>query len=349
MLTTTEFGTTQDGQTVQAFHLTNSNNVSVVILSLGATIQQWRLPDGCDIVLGFDTLADYLQDQAYLGRTVGRYANRIENGQFTLNEIQHNVSTNLQGNSLHGGVNGFHNRIWTLSDSDNSHTPSITLTLVSEDGDQGFPGTLTVDVCFSLNNDNCLHIAYSASCDQDTVFNPTQHSYFNLAGHDSGNVNGHQIQVFASHYTPANSGGIPTGELKSVTQTPFDLRHPIAIGLANSQQDPEIQSTQGLDHNFCLDEFDPKQQTMTVAAIVTEPNSGRKLITCTSMPGVQIYTANFLGGHPLGKGGKAYSQYQGFCVESQFYPNSPNQHNFPSPVVRKGHSFRSMTSYQVMF
>ncbi|WJG08739.1 aldose epimerase family protein [Aliiglaciecola sp. LCG003] len=350
MIEQTLFGHMPDGHPITSYTLTNQNNMSVEVLTLGATIRSWQLgdPKQTDIVLGFDCVDDYLADQGYLGRTVGRYANRIENGLFKIDGNPIKVSTNLQGNSLHGGVDGFHNRIWTVTKQANSAEPSICLSLISEDGDQGFPGTLSVDVTMQLDKHNCLSIEYRAISNQDTVFNPTQHTYFNLAGHDSGQVFEQLIKVHASHYTPANEQAIPTGELKSVKGTAFDLQHFTKLGTLIHQDDAQIKAASGLDHNWCVDGFDAAQQHLQLAAEVIEPISGRKLIARTTMPGVQVYTGNFIGSDLIGKNDQHYCAHQGFCIESQFYPNSPNVAHFPSPILRAGQSFVSTTSYQII-
>lgn len=343
------FGTMPDGEQVDSFTLSNNQGSSVTLLTLGATIQSWKINDHngqSDIVLGFDKVEGYLADQGYIGRTVGRYANRIANGRFCIDGTEYNVSTNLQGNSLHGGVDGFHNRIWSVGGLVDD-SPSVTLNLLSPDGDQGFPGNLEVKVTFTLDDDNCLSIEYYAQSDKDTLFNPTQHSYFNLAGHDSGDILSQQVRLMASHYTPADEHAIPTGEIISVKNTAFDLTQLSVLAERVKSQDPEIKAASGLDHNWCIDGFDPAQHTARTAATIVDPKSARKLIMRTTMPGVQVYTANFLG-DTQGKEGALYGQYHGVCLESQFYPNSPNEPGFPSPVLRKDSEFRSTTTYQLV-
>ncbi|GAB2696115.1 aldose epimerase family protein [Aliiglaciecola aliphaticivorans] len=349
MIDKRQFGKMPDGQTVDSYILTNNNGMAVEILTLGAIIRSWKLAcdPSVDIVLGFDSVAEYLSDQSYLGRTVGRYANRIENGKFTLAEKTYSVSTNLQGNCLHGGVEGFHNRIWAVTKTQDNPSPSVTLSLTSEDGDQGFPGTLKVDVTFSLDQEDRLTIEYHGLCNQDTVFNPTQHSYFNLAGHDSGSIFDQQITLAANYYTPADENAIPTGDIKSVDNTAFDLRQPTPFKQAIQQQDEAIKAANGLDHNWCVDGFTPAQEKLNWVADVTEPKSGRVLVTETTMPGAQIYTGNFIGENTLGKNNTRYAAYHGFCIESQFYPNSPNQAEFPSATLRANSPFVSRTSYQI--
>jgi aldose 1-epimerase len=345
-----QFGTMPNGQLVEAYTLTNHTGTSVEILTLGATIRSWKLSDhnALDMVLGFDSVADYLADQGYIGRTVGRYANRIAKGHFEISGAQHQVSTNLQDNSLHGGVDGFHNRVWRVSNIQQSPVPTLTLSLTSKDGDQGFPGNLNVSVSFTLDDNHCLTIEYRGVSDKDTVFNPTQHSYFNLAGHDSGDIFAQKIQANASHYTPANADAIPTGEIKSVTGTAFDLSVESTFDKLVHQQDPEIQAANGLDHNWCVDGYTSQSQQLRLAAVVTEPQSGRKLVTHTTMPGIQIYTGNFIGDTAKGKNRANYAPYCGFCIETQFYPNSPNEPSFPSALLKANTEFVSRTSYQII-
>lgn len=342
------FGSMPDGSEVEAITLQNALGNQTVILTLGATIQKWNLAaDSVDLVLGFDSVEEYLADAHYIGRTVGRYANRIAAGKFAIDGDKHQVSVNQNGNSLHGGESGFHNRLWEVATIDDSETPAVTLKLISPDGDQGFPGKLETKVTFSLDNHDCLTISYAAVCDKDTVFNPTHHTYFNLCGDDSGKVFDQQVRLIASHYTPANDQGIPTGELKATKGTPFDLSELQSFGQLIEHQHPEIVAANGADHNWCIDGFDSAQTQERLAAVVVDPNSGRKMITRTSMPGLQIYTANFLG-DTKGKQGAQYGPFHAFCLESQFYPNSPNVPAFPSPLLRKGQKFKSTTSYQIV-
>lgn len=348
MIQRTVFGTMPDGSEVEAITLQNASGNQAVILTLGATIQKWVLAaDGLDIVLGFDSVEEYLADAHYIGRTVGRYANRIAAGKFAIDREEHQVSINQNGNSLHGGESGFHNRLWEIADIDELENPSVTLKLTSSDGDQGFPGTLETQVTFTLDNHDRLTINYAAVCDKDTVFNPTHHTYFNLCGHDSGSISDQQVRLIASQYTPADENGIPTGEFKATQGTPFDLSELQSFGRLIKSQHPEILAASGADHNWCIDDFDTAQLQERLAAVVIEPKSGRKMITCTTMPGLQIYTANFLGAEKAKQGAK-YRAYDAFCLESQFYPNSPNEPAFPSPVLRKGTRFQSSTSYQIV-
>lgn len=341
------FGTLVNGEAVTQYTLSNDSGMRVTVLSLGGIIQKWLLPDGkTDIVLGFDNVEEYLADQGYLGATVGRYANRIADGKFSLNSTPQQVSTNLDGNSLHGGEYGFHRRNWQASIISNGNEPALKLSLTSPDGDQGFPGNLDTSVTFTLI-DNTLKLEYTANCDKDTVFNPTQHSYFNLAGHQSGSILHNQIQVLAEHYTPANNKAIPTGEIRSVHGTHFDLQQFQTLNTLVNLDVEEIKQAGGLDHNWCLTGFAQPQQHPFIAAVLVDPNSGRKLTTATTMPGIQIYSGNFIGKHPIGKGGQTYDQYFGVCLETQFYPDSPNNPHFPSATLTTGQRFYSQTTYTI--
>lgn len=351
MIERTQFGKMPDGQAVESYIMTNKNGISVEILTLGAIIRSWTLNDEAqtDIVLGFDTVNDYLDDQGYIGRTVGRYANRIANGHFNIDDKSFQTSRNLNGHCLHGGADGFHNRLWRVTQLDEGdHQQSITLRIISPDGDQGFPGTLRVDITFTLDQDNGLNITYQAESDADTMFNPTQHSYFNLAGHNSGVVFEQHLKVSSSHYTPADPQGIPSGEIKAVKDTAFDLNLERKLGELIHLDEPQIRVASGLDHNWCVENFDAKQNTLLPVAIASAPGINRKLIVHTTMPGIQVYTGNFVGNEPVGKNGVTYGPYHAFCIESQFYPNSPNEPGFPSPLLKAGEQFTSKTRYQIL-
>ncbi|WP_340676918.1 aldose epimerase family protein [Paraglaciecola sp.] len=353
MITQQTFGHMANGQEVMQFSLTNAQGMSIDILSLGGIIRRWLVADKSgtpvDIVLGFDTLEDYLADQAYLGTVVGRYANRIKHGKFSLQDTDYQVDVNQGGNSLHGGSDGFHHRVWTATILNQGDETSLALELISEDGDQGFPGRLTAKVIYTLDAHNTLKIEYFASSDATTLFNPTQHSYFNLAGHQSGSIASHKVQILASHFTPTDANAIPNGELAQVADTPFDLRTltPLTKGLAATAHH-QINYGNGYDHNWCLDGFTANLQQPFFAAMAQDTQSGRTLIVNTTMPGIQLYTANYLGALPIGKDGVAYQGNGALCLETQFYPDSPNQAHFPSAVLEKDKPFYSVTEYQVI-
>lgn len=351
MIESQQFGTMPDGQSVEQYRLTNGNNVSVNILTLGGIIQSWMIPTTpvIDIVLGFDTVEEYLADSSYIGTVVGRYANRIANGTFSLEEDRYALSTNLLGNTLHGGEDGFHHRIWQAKVLNELDNPCLELTIHSHDGDQGFPGNLQVKVVYCLTEENSLRITYLGDSDKDTVFNPTQHSYFNLAGHDSGSAVGHLLQVNASHYTPADEDSIPTGELKSVAGTHFDFRQPRIIANVLAQNDPEILATNGLDHNWCLDDYADDHSNNRLAATAEATSSGVKLRVFSTMPGIQVYTANFLDSGLKGKKGIHYGPNHAICLETQFYPDTPNQPEFPTATLKRNNAFCSITEYALEY
>lgn len=352
MIKKQKFGQLANGQSVEQFSLVNQSGMCVDILTLGGIIRRWLLPevDGkkVDIVLGFERLEDYLADQAYLGALVGRYANRIKHGKFALAGKTYKVDINQGGNCLHGGTTGFNSKIWTTTVLNNDLNPSIALELNSEDGDQGFPGRLEAKVIYTLTEDNMLRIEYRAKSDKTTLYNPTQHSYFNLSGHQTGNITHHKVQIAASHMTPTDANAIPSGEMAPVEHTPFDLRNltPITTGL-NATQNQQIQYGNGYDHNWCLDGFQVNQHCPFFAAQVEDMQSGRKLTVNTTMPGIQLYTANYLGSDPVGKEGVSYQANGALCLETQFYPDSPNQAHFPSAALEKGQQFYSVTEYQI--
>lgn len=353
MIEQNTFGTMPDGQIVEQYSLQNAHGVKVEILTLGGIIRRFLLPtpEGkeLDIVLGFDSLEEYLADEHYLGATVGRYANRIAKGSFSLGETHHQVDVNQGGNCLHGGKEGFSHRVWQGEIIDSGSEPSLLLTLLSPDGDQGFPGELEVKVCYTLSAENVLRVEYFAQSNKDTVYNPTQHSYFNLAGHSSGNVHEQEIQVLASYYTPTNEHGIPNSGRTTVENSPFDLRTltPIKIALASSH--PQLKIGNGLDHNWCLDAYQDNMKTPALAAIAIDTASGRSLKVSTTMPGIQVYTSNYLPEDMLGKNNAGYQANQAFCFESQFYPDSPNQADFPSPTLKAGEKFYSVTEFALAF
>lgn len=320
-ITSESFGQTRDGEAVTAFILKNINGVKVKVMTCGATIVSIETPDKqgdmADIALGFDDVAGYQSDDnPYFGATCGRYANRIGEGRFTLDDHTYSLATNDGDNSLHGGLVGFDKKVWDAEIVDDA----LKMSLVSPDGDEGYPGTLNVEVRFSLSDENELAIVYKANTDKTTVINLTNHSYFNLAG--SGTVLNHLAQINADRYTAVSDDAIPTGELPAVAGTEMDLRTPTPIGKS-------IETVQGLgyDHNYCINQASPGE--LTLAARVVDPESGRTLECLTTEPGVQFYTGNFLDGFK-GKGGASYVKHGGFCLETQHYPDSPNRPEFPS-------------------
>ena len=342
------FGKTEDGQQVDLYVLTNKNGVQVAITNYGATVVSWKVPDRngqvADVVLGYDNVKDYEIGKAYFGATVGRYANRIAHGKFTLNGTAYTLAKNDGENHLHGGIKGFSKRVWTAKDVSGSNGQALELTYLGKDGEEGYPGNLSVTVVFTLSEKNELKIDYSATTDKDTVLNLTNHSYFNLAGQGSRDILSHQLTLNADRFTPVDATLIPTGELRKVKGTPFDFTQPTAIGARIDQDDEQLKRGKGYDHNWVLNK--PKIGVLTLAAELYEPTSGRLLEVRTSEPGVQFYTGNFLDGSAHGKEGKVYNYRTGMCLETQHFPDSPNHPDFPSTVLKPGQRFHSTTIYK---
>lgn len=341
-LTSQHFGTTTDGQDVTQYTLTNSNECQVKIITYGAIVTSLTVPNRTgqmtDVVLGHDTLDGYEKTPAYLGAVVGRYGNRIRNGQFELNDTTYTLATNNGPNHLHGGLQGFDKMVWQ-SKADES-TSSVHLTHTSPNDHEGYPGTLTAQVTYTLTDNNALQIKYNATTDQPTIVNLTNHSYFNLAG--QGTILDHTIKLNASHFTPIDDTLIPTGVLQPVKNTPFDFTTPTRIGDRIDAIDEQIHHGGGYDHNWVLDNWD---QSLKEIATLYEPRSGRTMIVSTTEPGVQFYTGNFLDGSVVGKQNRAYTKRTGLCLETQHFPNSPNQTNFPSTTLNPGEEYQTETVY----
>jgi len=335
-----------EGRSVDLYTLTNRNGAEAKIATYGATLVSLRVPDRNgrvdDVVLGFDDIDGYLKGTAFFGATVGRYANRIAKGHFSLNGVEYQLAINNEPNHLHGGVRGFDKVIWSAKPLNLKNGVGLALSYLSHDGEEGYPGSLSVSVTYTLTNNNELKISYAATTDKDTIINLTHHSYFNLAGQGNGDILNHQLMINADRFTPTDAGSIPTGELRSVQRTPFDFRKPTAIGARINQDDEQLKLGKGYDHNYVLN---GPTGTMRKAAQVFESTSGRTMEVWTTEPGVQLYTGNFLDG-AKGKSGKVYQFRNGFCLETQHFPDSPNKPKFPSTVLRKGRSFRSSTIYR---
>ena len=338
------FGKTPDGHDVEIFTLENSNGIEVAVITYGGIITSIKTPDRAgavaDIALGFESLDGYLSDHPYFGAIIGRYGNRIANGRFTLDKLAFRLATNNGPHHLHGGVKGFDKHVWTPEIIGNN---AIRLSRVSPEGEEGYPGTLQVAVAYSLTNYNELIVEYEANTDLPTIVNLTQHTYFNLAGAGNGDVLGHELMIAADRYTPVDATLIPTGEIAAVDGTPFDFRTPTPIGARINASHPQIKHGRGYDHNFVLNR---RGDSLQLAARVVEPRSGRVLEVATSEPGMQLYTGNFLDGKITGKGGLAYARHGGFCLETQHYPDSPNQPEFPSTVVRPGTAYSTRTVFK---
>jgi len=341
------FGKTADGESVDLFTLTNRNGMEAKITNYGGIVTTLTAPDRnnkyADVVLGFNDLDSYLKGHPYFGALVGRYGNRIAKGRFTLNGVEYKLAVNNGENHLHGGIKGFDKVVWTARSMRTKLGPALSLTYVSKDMEEGYPGNLTVKVVYTLTNNNELRIDYSASTDKDTVTNLTHHSYFNLAGEGNGDILNHQLLLKASRFTPTDAGSIPTGELRNVQGTPFDFLKSTSIGARINQDEEQLKFGGGYDHNWVVN---GRAGTLRQAASVYESTSGRVMDVWTTEPGIQFYTGNFLDGTLTGKSGKAYARRNGFCLETQHYPDSPNKPKFPTTTLRKGTTYRSTTIYR---
>lgn len=340
------YGALPDGTPVERFTLSNGS-LTAEVISYGAILASLRVPDRAgataNVVLGYASLEDYLADDASFGATVGRYANRIAGGSFAIDGTTYRLPINNGPNSIHGGIKGFSKRVWRAGGAVEADGPTVTLRYVSADGEEGYPGELWVEVRYTLTAD-AIRIDYAATTTKPTVLNLTNHSYFNLAGEGAGSIEGHEVMIAADAFTPARADSIPTGEIRSVTGTPFDFRESRPIGARIRASDEQILLGRGYDHNFVL--RDNPEGKARLAVRVREPASGRVMEVLTREPGVQLYTGNFLNGRHRGTGGRAYRQTDGFCLETQHFPNSPNEPSFPSTVLRPGETFRSRTEYR---
>jgi aldose 1-epimerase len=330
-----------DGKPVYLYTLTNKNGAQVKITNYGGTLTSWVAPDNTgkksSIVLGFDSLSGYLAKPPYFGALIGRYGNRIANGKFKIDTATYTLAANNGKNHLHGGLKGFDKVVWdaaTIADS----VPALVLTYLSKDGEEGYPGNLKVTVQYTLSDDNELSIEYNAETDKATVVNLTNHSYFNLTGDVNNTILKHTLMVNADNYTPVDGSLIPTGEIKPVKGTPFDFTSATSIGA-------RIDSVKGgYDHNFVLNR---KDNSLQLVAVVTDTVSGRKLEVYTTEPGLQFYTGNFLDGSIKTSDGKAIKQHSAFCLETQHFPDSPNEPKFPSTLLKPGEKYNTVTKYKL--
>jgi aldose 1-epimerase len=338
------FGTLPDGREATLYTLTNANGMVAKISNLGGVIAELHVPDRdgvlADVCHGFDDVTPYMGDSHYFGALIGRYGNRIANGRFTLDGVEHQLDINNGANHLHGGADGFHRRLWDAETFNTPKSVGLILTYVSADGEQGYPGTAEVTVIYELRNDNELRIAFHAVADQATPMNLTNHAYFNLAG--QGDILGHELTIFGDAYTPVDSGLIPVGAPAQVEGTPFDFRTPHAIGERIDQKDEQLGFGAGYDHNFVLTK---EQGALQVAARVVEPSSGRVLEVLSQEPGIQFYSGNFLHDGVTGKG-RIYGHRSAFCLEPQHFPDSPNRPDFPSTILRPGEEYSTVMAYK---
>ncbi|MHC4633380.1 MAG: aldose epimerase family protein, partial [Planctomycetota bacterium] len=336
------FGKTPDGQEVDLYTMTNTNGITAKITNYGAILVSLEVPDKngklADITLGFDTLDGYIKGHPYFGATVGRYANRIGGASFKLNNVEYKLAANNGPNHLHGGIKGFDKVVWKAEDvTAESDRALVKLSYLSKDGEEGYPGNLTCTVTYTLTKDDELKISYEAETDKTTILNLTNHSYWNLAGQGNGDVLGHELMLNAYKYTPVDEGLIPTGEIKSVKDSPMDFTKPLTI-------DSRIgQVGSGYDHNYVLNSGGGR---LALCARVHEPASGRIMEIHTIEPGVQFYTGNFLDGSITGKSDKVYKKHYGFCLETQHFPDSPNKPDFPSVVLKPGDKYTTVTVHK---
>ena len=344
-VTKTLFDTMPDGREVYLYTIENNNGVSAGIITRGATLQSFNCPDRDgnmgDIIMGFDKVADHIKSGTYTGNVIGQYANRLCGGKFTVNGTEYQVTQNEKGKTcLHGGGE-YNSALWKAIIIDDC---AVELSYDSPDEKEGFTGNVKITVVYSLNDHNELEINYEAVSDKDTILNFTNHAYFNLGTIANGDVLDHELMLNCDYFTPTDADSIPTGEIRSVEGTAFDFRTPKKIGKDIKADDEQLIMCRGYDHNFCVNGEIGKLRTV---AKVTDAKSGRKLEVMSDLPGVQLYTGNFIDGTETGKGGIVLNQHYGFCLETQFYPDTPNQPNFPQCTFKAGEKFRSTTIFKV--
>ena len=346
-VSSTSFGNTPEGE-AQLFTLKNTNGLEVDISTFGGTITRWSAPDKDgnfdDVILGFKDLSSYQGTHPYFGSLVGRYANRIALGKFTLEGKSYSLAINNPPNALHGGPLGFHKKLWIAKSLEEKDAVGVVLTLNSPDMEEGYPGNLKVEVTYRLNDKNELSIDYKATTDKTTVVNLTNHAYFNLKGEGNGDILDHQLKIFANQFTPVDSTLIPLENHADVDNTPFDFREWHLIGERVNSEFDQIIRGKGYDHNFVLNK---NGDELSVAAQVWEASSGRLLEVKTTQPGMQFYCGNFLDGSLTGKKGNKYAFRNGFCLETQHFPDSPNHPTFPTTVLKPGETFQSKTIYSL--
>ena len=344
-LITKPFGTTPDGTEITLFTLSNDQNLEVSIINFGGAITSIKVPDRNnvigDVVLGYDTLDEYVRNPRFFGGLIGRHANRIANGRFSLNGVAHQLAQNNGANHLHGGTKGYDKRVWSAEGRRAADSVDVRLGYLSKDGEENYPGNLKVSVDYVVNNDNELRVEYRATTDKDTIVNLTNHSYFNLAG--SGDILEHQLMINADSFTPVSKDLIPTGEIQRVSETAMDFRKPATIGSGIDEPFDQLGFTGGYDHNYVLRE---SANPLRLACKLREKSSGRTLEVFTTQPGLQFYSGNFLDGSLKGRGGVVYEKYAGLCLETQGFPDAPNHANFPSTVLRVGEVYEAVAVFR---
>jgi len=347
MIEKQDFGTTPDGKKVYLFTLTNNSGAKVKITNYGAAVVALIIPDRNgkmeDVVTGFENLEGYINDKSFFGVTVGRYGNRIANSKFKIDGIEYTVTANEGENHLHGGNIGFFKAVWDAEPLETEEGPAVKLTLLSPDGDEGYPGNVNMEVVYTFTNTNELIIDYKGTTDKPTVLNPTHHSYFNISGDFTKPITSQILQIDADYYTPVNDKLITTGELAKVENTPLDFRQPQVIGDRINDDFIQLKYSGGYDHNWVINGYDGKVKK---AVELYEPVSGRVLEVLTDQPGVQFYSGNFMNGTITGKGGVVYNHRTGLCLEPQHFPDSPNKPDFPSTILRPGETYKQTTIYR---
>jgi aldose 1-epimerase len=341
------FRRTIDGSQVELYTLKNKNGLEATITNYGGIVVSLTVPDKNgklgDVVLGYDTLNDYIGNTPYFGSLIGRYGNRIAKGKFTISGVDYQLAQNNAENTLHGGRKGFDKVVWKAEKLDTPEGPALKLTYTSKDGEENYPGALRCEVIYTLTNDNELKIQYSAETDKPTFVNLTHHSYFNLKDAGASDILGHELMIKSDKFTPVDKGLIPTGELRPVAGTPFDFNKPTAIGARVESDDEQMKFGKGYDHNWVLNRTG---NDLELVASLYEPTTGRFMEVLTTEPGLQFYCGNFLDGTNKGKGGTVYQHRTGLCLETQHFPDSPNQPDFPTTQLQPGEKYTQTTVYR---
>tara|TARA_A100001011_G_scaffold115401_1_gene121941 strand:- start:3091 stop:4221 length:1131 start_codon:yes stop_codon:yes gene_type:complete len=342
-----EYGVLDDGTIIKQYIFENDNQMKVKIINYGAIVVSIEVPDKYgkinDVVLGYDSIEGYVQDPSYFGAIVGRIGNRIAKGKFSLDGQDYTLAINNNENHLHGGIKGFNKRVWSPEIIKLNDAPALKLTYVSSDGEEGYPGNLTLEVTYSISSENELIIDYLGKTDKATILNPTNHSYFNLGGEGSGDILDHILKINADYFTPVDEGLIPLGDHKSVLGTPMDFLSPKKIGDRINNNDDQLKVGLGYDHNWVFNDWDG---TLKLGVSLFDPQSGRLMEVLTTEPGVQFYSGNFLDGTNIGKNQKAYQYRSALCLETDHFPDSQNNPNFPSVVLRPGKEYKQKTIYK---
>ena len=346
-ITESSFGEVKEGQSVKLYSLVNENGLSAQITNYGGIVTSLQVPDKngnfTDVVAGYNSVDKYIEASPYFGCLVGRYGNRIANGKFSIDGQDYTLATNNGKNSLHGGLQGFDKVVWEAQAKNTPNGPSLELTYLSPDGEEGFPGSLQVKAVYTLTNDNELKLEFTASTDKTTPINLTHHSYFNLAGPDNGDILDHEVTINADTFTPVNEDLIPLGIFQSVKGTPFDFTKPQKIGARINSHNTQLKFGGGYDHNWVINR---SGEGLAFMAKVREETSGRVMEVFSTDPGLQFYTGNFLDSTNTGKNGKAYKHRSAFCMEPQHYPDSPNHKNFPSTLLSPGETYKHTIVYK---